>query len=72
MAKNRQIEFFYGDAIIDAIACGCTEVDSRERNFDHILTNFINGLRLRFFLSLKKFSKSEKLNFSDFGLNPIR
>ena len=33
---------------------------------------FINVLRLRFFLSLKEFSKSEKIKFFCFGLNSIR
>ncbi|WDP92879.1 MAG: type VI secretion system ATPase TssH [Desulfobacter sp.] len=39
MAGNRQIELRYEDAIIDAIAERCTEVDSGARNVDHILTN---------------------------------
>ena len=39
MADNRQIQFIYDDAIIDAVAERCTEVDSGARNVDHILTN---------------------------------
>ncbi|WP_022665668.1 type VI secretion system ATPase TssH [Desulfospira joergensenii] len=39
MADNRQIEFAYDDAVIDAVAERCTEVDSGARNVDHILTN---------------------------------
>jgi len=39
MAENRNIAFVYEDAIIEAIAGRCTEVDSGARNVDHILTN---------------------------------
>ena len=39
MAENKGIDFVYEDAIIDAIAGRCTEVDSGARNVDHILTN---------------------------------
>ena len=39
MRENKGIEFIYEDAIIDAIADRCTEVDSGARNVDHILTN---------------------------------
>jgi type VI secretion system protein VasG len=39
MKENKGIEFIYEDAIIDAIAGRCTEVDSGARNVDHILTN---------------------------------
>ncbi|WP_373500439.1 type VI secretion system ATPase TssH [Desulfococcus sp.] len=39
MKENRNVEFVYGDEIIDAVAGRCTEVDSGARNIDHILTN---------------------------------
>jgi type VI secretion system protein VasG len=39
MLANRKIRFDYPDAVVDAIADRCTEVDSGARNVDHILTD---------------------------------
>ncbi len=39
MQENRNVDFTYDDAIVDAIAARCTDVDSGARNADHIMTN---------------------------------
>lgn len=39
MQDNRDIEFTYDDAVVDAIAERCTDVDSGARNADNIMTN---------------------------------
>ncbi|MBC2713411.1 MAG: type VI secretion system ATPase TssH [Desulfosarcina sp.] len=39
MKENRNIDFIYGDDIVDAIAARCTDVDSGARNADNIMTN---------------------------------
>jgi len=39
MLENRGIIFSFDEAVVDAIAGRCTEVDSGARNADHILTN---------------------------------
>jgi type VI secretion system protein VasG len=39
MKENRNVDFIYGEELIDAVAGRCTEVDSGARNIDHILTN---------------------------------
>ena len=39
MQENRNVAFTYDDAVVDAIAGRCTDVDSGARNADHILTN---------------------------------
>ncbi|BBO81510.1 ClpV1 family T6SS ATPase [Desulfosarcina ovata subsp. sediminis] len=39
MQENREVEFLYDDAVVDAIAGRCTDVDSGARNADHIMTN---------------------------------
>jgi type VI secretion system protein VasG len=59
MAKNKKIEFIYEDAIIDAIAGRCTEVDSGARNVDHILTNTLLPEMSREMLS--KMAKGESI-----------
>ena len=38
LAENQRIEFSYEEAVVDAIAARCTEVESGGRNVDHILT----------------------------------
>src|SRR3546814_18824671 len=35
---NHGASFDYDDALVDAVAARCTEVDSGARNIDHILT----------------------------------
>jgi type VI secretion system protein VasG len=39
MQENRDVAFIYDDAIVDAIAGRCTDVDSGARNADNIMTN---------------------------------
>jgi type VI secretion system protein VasG len=39
MHENRGVIFIYDDAVVDAIANRCTDVDSGARNADHIMTN---------------------------------
>jgi type VI secretion system protein VasG len=39
MKENRDVEFIYDDAVVDAIAGRCTDVDSGARNADNIMTN---------------------------------
>ena len=39
MHHNRNIDLQYDEAIIDAIAARCTEVDTGARNVDHIISN---------------------------------
>lgn len=39
MKENREVEFIYDDAVVDAIAGRCTDVDSGARNADNIMTN---------------------------------
>jgi type VI secretion system protein VasG len=39
MQENREVEFVYDDAVVDAIAGRCTDVDSGARNADNIMTN---------------------------------
>jgi type VI secretion system protein VasG len=39
MLKGKRVRFGYDEAVIDAIAGRCTEVDTGARNVDHILTN---------------------------------
>jgi type VI secretion system protein VasG len=39
MKENRDVDFIYDDAIVDAIASRCTDVDSGARNADNIMTN---------------------------------
>ncbi len=39
MKENRNVDFIYDDALVEAVASRCTEVDSGARNIDHILTN---------------------------------
>jgi type VI secretion system protein VasG len=39
MQENRQVQFTYDDAVVDAITGRCTDVDSGARNADHIMTN---------------------------------
>jgi type VI secretion system protein VasG len=39
MKENREVEFVYDDAVVDAIAGRCTDVDSGARNADNIMTN---------------------------------
>ena len=39
MKENRDVDFVFGDELIEAVASRCTEVDSGARNIDHILTN---------------------------------
>ncbi|WP_054702584.1 AAA family ATPase [Desulfosarcina cetonica] len=39
MQENREVEFTYDDAVVNAIADRCTDVDSGARNADHIMTN---------------------------------
>ena len=39
MKENRNVDFIYDDAIVDAIASRCTDVDSGARNADNIMTN---------------------------------
>jgi type VI secretion system protein VasG len=39
MQENREVEFIYDDAVVDAIAERCTDVDSGARNADNIMTN---------------------------------
>jgi type VI secretion system protein VasG len=39
MKENREIDFIYDDAIVDAIAGRCTDVDSGARNADNIMSN---------------------------------
>ena len=39
MKENRQVDFIYEDAVVDAIAGRCTDVDSGARNADNIMTN---------------------------------
>jgi type VI secretion system protein VasG len=38
MMENRNIAFVYDDALVEAIAARCTEVESGARNVDHILS----------------------------------
>ena len=38
LRENHRARFTYDDALVDAVACRCTEVDSGARNVDHILT----------------------------------
>ncbi len=38
LAENHRAEFSYDDALVQAIAARCTEVESGARNVDHILT----------------------------------
>ncbi len=60
MAENRQIEFVYDEAIIDAVAERCTEVDSGARNVDHILTNTLLPEMSREMLSMMAQEKHVK------------
>jgi len=39
MQENREVAFIYDDAVVDAIAERCTDVDSGARNADNIMTN---------------------------------
>jgi type VI secretion system protein VasG len=39
MKENRNVDFVFGEALVEAVASRCTEVDSGARNIDHILTN---------------------------------
>jgi type VI secretion system protein VasG len=39
MKENRDVDFIYDEAIVDAIAGRCTDVDSGARNADNIMTN---------------------------------
>jgi len=39
MQENREVAFTYDDAVVDAIAARCTDVDSGARNADNIMTN---------------------------------
>ena len=39
MRESRNIEFSYGDDLVENIGARCTEVDSGARNVDHILTD---------------------------------
>jgi type VI secretion system protein VasG len=39
MAENQKIELVYDDALVNAVAARCTEVESGARNVDNILTN---------------------------------
>lgn len=66
MAENRQIEFVYDDAVIDAIAGRCTEVDSGARNVDHILTNTMLPEMSRELLS--RMAKEEPVHKVEVGL----
>jgi type VI secretion system protein VasG len=36
--ENHRAEFVYDNALVNAVASRCTEVDSGARNVDHILT----------------------------------
>ncbi|RLC25817.1 MAG: type VI secretion system ATPase TssH [Deltaproteobacteria bacterium] len=67
MAENRQIEFVYEDAIIDAIAERCTEVDSGARNVDHILTNTLLPEMSREMLSMM--AKGEPIQRIEVGID---
>jgi type VI secretion system protein VasG len=39
MRENRNAAFVYDEALIDAVAARCTDVDSGARNVDHVLSN---------------------------------
>ena len=39
MRENRNASFVYDEALIDAVAARCTDVDSGARNVDHVLSN---------------------------------
>ena len=39
MKEHRDVDFIYDDAIVEAIASRCTDVDSGARNADNIMTN---------------------------------
>jgi type VI secretion system protein VasG len=39
MAENQKIDMVYDDALVNAVAARCTEVESGARNVDNILTN---------------------------------
>jgi len=39
MRENRNASFIYDEALIDAVAARCTDVDSGARNVDHVLSN---------------------------------
>jgi type VI secretion system protein VasG len=39
MQENLDVTFVYDDAVVDAIASRCTDVDSGARNADNIMTN---------------------------------
>ena len=39
MAENQKIDLVYDDALVNAVAARCTEVESGARNVDNILTN---------------------------------
>lgn len=39
MKENREVEFVYDDAVVNAISGRCTDVDSGARNADNIMTN---------------------------------
>jgi type VI secretion system protein VasG len=39
MRANRRIALVYSEALVDAVAARCTEVDSGARNVDHILND---------------------------------
>jgi type VI secretion system protein VasG len=39
LAESHRVQLSYGDAVVDAIAERCTEVESGARNVDNILTN---------------------------------
>ncbi|HEY3928406.1 MAG TPA: type VI secretion system ATPase TssH [Candidatus Koribacter sp.] len=39
MAENQKIELVYDEALVNAVAARCTEVESGARNVDNILTN---------------------------------
>src|SRR5207244_10734284 len=38
MKENHKAEFIYDEALVDAVASRCKEVESGARNVDHILT----------------------------------
>jgi type VI secretion system protein VasG len=39
LRETHKVELVYGDALVDAVAARCTEVESGARNVDNILTN---------------------------------
>ena len=39
MRENRNMAFRYDDALVEAVASRCTEVESGARNVDHVLSN---------------------------------